>query len=210
MKSLNLYIITAIGIGVIVTFGAIVSFSHIFNPSQNYQPISANTPQSMLSLNVSVNSTQIKAGQGVAMDIVLANTSPNVLTLRPQHNWPVRQWSILPCLFHLPFGMALFEGNYSVENMTEGKRLPFYQTGVYMCKTIGIVDYVFQPSSNKAVIETYNSTNYQVPMQYHVAFDGYYQGQKFQTLMPGVYTLIGDDEWGHLSINHFTVTNSTS
>ncbi|MFZ1077361.1 MAG: hypothetical protein WAN47_08040 [Nitrosotalea sp.] len=210
MKSLTLYIIMAISIGVIVTFGAIVSFSHIFNPSQPYQPISENTPPSMLSLDVSVNSTQIKAGQGIAMDIVLDNTSPNVLTLRPQHNWPVKQWSILPCLFHLPFGMALFEGNYSVENMTEGKRLAFYKSGVYMCKTIGIVDYVFQPSSNQAVIETYNSTNYQVPMQYHVAFDGYYNGQKFQTLMPGVYTLVGDDEWGHLSINHFTVTNSTS
>lgn len=208
MKSVNLYIITAIGIGAIVAFGAIALFSpHTFNLNQNHQQNSAITPPSALSLDVTVNATQIKAGQGIAMDIVLTNTSPNPLTISTQHNWPVRQWSILPCLFHLPFGMALFAGNYSVDNMTEGKRLPFYQTGVYMCKTIGIVDYVFQPSSNKAVIETFNSTNYQVPMQYHIAFDGYYQDKKFQTLTPGVYTLVGDDEWGHFSINHFTVTS---
>lgn len=194
------------GIGAIVTIGIIALFSpHMFNLPQ--QSSSENTPPSVLSLAVSVNSTEIKAGNGIAMDIALANTSPDTLTLIPQHNWPVKQWSIKPCLFHLPFGMALFQGDYSIENMTDGKRLPLYQSGVYMCKTIGIVDYVFEPSSNKATIETYNSTNYQVTLQSHIAFNGFYQGQKFQPLTPGVYTIVGDDEWGHVSINHFTVTN---
>ncbi len=208
MKSLNLYIITAIGIGVIVTFGAIVLLSpHTFNLSQNYQSSSENTPPSMLSLSVSVNSTEIKTGRGIAMDIALGNTSPNTLVINPRHNWPIRIWSMGPCLFHLPFGMALLEGNYSIENMTEGEHLLLYPSGVYMCKTIGIVDYVFQPSSNKAIIETYNSTNYQVAMQYHLAFNGFYDDKIFQPLTPGVYTIVGADEWGHIVINHFTVIN---
>ncbi|MGI0087912.1 MAG: hypothetical protein ACREBI_08120 [Nitrosotalea sp.] len=206
MKSLHLYIIMAIGIGAIVTFGVIVSLSpNAFNLNHNYQSNSTNTSSSMLSFSVSVNSTEIKAGQGIAMDIVLDNTSPNSLVLNPQHDWPLKKWSMGPCLFHLPFGVALFRGNYSIDNMTEGERLPLYPSGVYMCRTINIGHFIFQPSSNKATIEI-NGTNYPITTQYNLAFNGFYQGQKFQSFTQGTYTVIGEDRWGQISINHFTVT----
>ncbi|MGI0102377.1 MAG: hypothetical protein ACREA7_07265 [Nitrosotalea sp.] len=206
MKSLHLYIIMAIGVAAIVTLGATISLSpHTFNLNHNYQSNSTDTQSSMLSLSVSVNSTEIKVGQGIAMDIALDNTSPNTLVLNPQHNWPLRKWSMGPCLFHLPFGMALLQGNYSIDNMTEGERLPLYPSGVYMCRTIDIDHFIFQPSSNKATIEI-NDTNYPVTMQYNLAFNGFYQGQKFQPFTQGMYTVIGEDRWGHVSIHHFMVT----
>ncbi|MGI0047396.1 MAG: hypothetical protein ACREBB_09460 [Nitrosotalea sp.] len=207
MKPLHLSIITAAGIGSVVTLGIVLMFTmHSFN---TVQPNTANYPESMLLLNVSMNSTQLRTGQGIGMDISLANTATHALTINPEHNWPLKKWSLLPCLFHLPFGMALLQGDYTVDNMTQGNKLPLYHSGIYLCKTIGIVDYVFEPSSTQATIETYNATNYPVTMQYHVAFNGYYQNHRFQPLVPGVYTVVGDDEWGHISVNHFTVTNTS-
>ncbi len=208
MKPLNLSVITAVGIGAVVTLGVVLMLSmHSLNTTQSN---TGNYPQSMLALNVSLNSTQLSTGQGIGMDISLVNTATHTLTINPEHDWPLKKWSLMPCLFHLPFGIALLQGDYTTDNMTQGNKLPLYQSGIYMCRTIGIVDYVFEPSSSQATIETYNSTSYPVTMQYHVAFNGYYQNQKFQPLTPGVYTLVGDDEWGHLSVNHFTVTNTAS
>jgi hypothetical protein len=88
--------------------------------------------------------------------------------------------------------MALFRGNYSIDNMTEGKRLALYPSGVYMCRTIDIDSFVFQPSSNKTTIEI-NDTEYPITTQYHLAFNGFYQGQKFQPFTQGVYTVVGED-----------------
>lgn len=205
MKTLHISIIVAAGVGVAAALGALVFLSpHMF---QFNQQSNTDNAESQLALAVSINSTEIKVGQVMGMDISLTNTSPNTLVVNSQHNWPLRQWSMGPCLFHLPFGMALFQGDYTVENMTEGQRLPLYPKGVYMCKTIGIIDYVFEPSSAKATVETYNSTNYPVTMQYHVSFNGFYDGQKFQPFAPGVYTVVGDDQWGHVLVNHFTVTS---
>ncbi|MDE1829732.1 MAG: hypothetical protein KGI25_05370 [Thaumarchaeota archaeon] len=204
MKTLHISIIIGAGVAAAIALGAITLLSpHMF---QYNQQSGMSEAASHLGLAMSLNSTEIKLGQSMGMDISLTNTSPNTVVLDPEHNWPLRKWSMGPCLFHLPFGMALMQGYYTTQNMTDGQRLPLYPTGVYMCKTIGIVDFVFEPSSTKATIETYNSTNYPVTMQYHVGFNGYYDGQKFQSFVPGVYTVVGDDQWGHISIKHFTVT----
>ncbi len=68
--------------------------------------------------------------------------------------------------------MALFRGNYSIDNMTDGKRLALYPHDVYMCRTIDIDRFVFQPSSNKATIEI-NDTRYPITTQYYLAFNGF-------------------------------------
>ncbi len=211
MKTLYLLIIIAAGVGAIVTFGAITLFSpHSFNsvPNEENEEPQMENAESQLAFAASINSTQIKTGQSMGMDISLANTSPNKLVVNRDHDWPLRKWSLGPCVFHLPFGMALMKGYYTTENMTQGQRLPLYPRGVYMCKTIGIVDFVFEPSSTKATIETYNSTSYAVNMQYHIGFNGFYQDQTFQPLTEGTYTVIGEDQWNHISINHFTVNNA--
>lgn len=206
MKSLHLSIVTAAGIGAVVTLGIVLVLT-MHGPNNTGQSNVANYPVSMLAFAMSINSTNIKVGDSIGIDISLANTSPNTLTVPPQHNWPLKKWSLGPCLFQIPFGMALMQGNYDTQNMTEGQRLLLYPRGVYMCRPIGIVNYIFEPSSTTATIDTYNSTNIPVTLQFHVAFNGFYQGQKFQPFTPGIYTVVGDDQWGHIAINHFTVTS---
>ncbi|HJU13251.1 MAG TPA: hypothetical protein VJ792_02205 [Candidatus Nitrosotalea sp.] len=201
MKQLHLFITVGVGIAAVAAFGAAALLFHVFQVN----PQSGTEPESGIALAMDLNSTAIRTGQTMGMDISLTNTTPGVLTINPQHNWPLRKWSMGPCLFHLPFGMALMQGDYTLQNMTDGQRLTLYPRGVYVCKTIGIVDFVFQPSSSKATIETYNSTNISVNMQYHVAFNGYYDGQTFRPLAGGMYTVVGEDQWGHVILKHFTV-----
>lgn len=203
MKTLHLSIIIGAAAVAIAAGTMVLLTPHMFQYGQKSETADA---ASQLVLVMSLNSTDIKPGQSMGMDISLTNTSPNRVVLDLEHNWPLRKWSMGPCLFHLPFGMALLQGYYTAQNMTDGERLPLYPRGMYMCRTIGIVDFVFEPSSSKATIETYNSTNYPVTMQYHVGFNGYYNGQKFQPFVPGPYTVVGDDQWGHISIKHFVVT----
>lgn len=206
MKTLHLSVIIGGVIAAIIAAGVITLLTpHIFESNQQS---GINQDASQLALAMSLNSTEIRPGQSMGMDISLANTSPNTVVLDLQHNWPLRKWSMGPCVFHLPFGMALLQGDYTAQNMTEGQRLTLYPRGVYMCRTIGITDFVFEPSGTSATIETYNSTNYHVTMQYHISFNGYYEGQKFQPFVPGEYTVVGDTMWGHLQIRHFTVTPS--
>ena len=203
MKTLRLLILVGAGAASASVFGmAALLFPQLFH--FGYHEGTENSG-SQLALAMSINSTSIRPGQVMGVDISLANTSPDKLVVDPQHNWPLRKWSMGPCLFHMPFGMALMPGNYSVENMTEGQRLPLYPSGVYVCKTIGIVDFVFEPSSSKATVETYNSTKYPVTMQYHVAFNGFYDGKEFHPLDAGAYTVVGEDQWGHVVLHHFTV-----
>ncbi len=201
MRQSRLFILVGMAAAAAVSVGAIALLSGTFHQG----PLSEKEAESGLVLAMSLNSSEIKSGQTMGMDISLTNTSPDTVTVTPQHNWPVRKWSLGPCLFHLPFGMALMQGDYTLQNMTDAQRLTLYPRGVYVCRAIGIVDFVFEPSGTRATIETHNSTNIPVNMQYHISFNGYYDGKNFRPLTAGTYTVVGEDQWGHAILRHFVV-----
>ncbi|MDE1863519.1 MAG: hypothetical protein KGI33_11495 [Thaumarchaeota archaeon] len=202
MKTLHLSIIIGAAVAAAAAGGLVFLAGHSLQTEQ--ESSTEDESESALVLDLSLNSTDIRPGQEMGMDISLTNTSPKTLVLDPDHNWPLRKWSMGPCLFHLPFGMALMKGNYGANNMTDGQRLTLYPRGVYLCKPVGISGFVFDPSSSTGIIETHNSTR-QATMKYHVAFNGYYEGQRFVPLGPGIYTVVGDDQWGHVVVRHFSV-----
>lgn len=202
MKRQHLLITVGAAVVAAAAFGSAALVLHPFQAGQQY----STAPDSQVALAMTLNSSEIRTGQTMGMDISLTNTSPGTLALAPEHNWPLRKWSMGPCLFHLPFGMALMQGNYALQNMTDGQRLTLYPRGVYMCRGIEITGFVFEPSSTRATIETSNST-IPVNMQYRVAFNGYYDGQTFKPLEEGLYTVAAEDQWGHIILRHFTVGN---
>ena len=203
MRTLYISINISAGVAAIATIGVIFLAGNQQHPYQQGGGLESDGSQLVLAL--SMNSTKIATGQEMGMDISLTNPSPSRLSVPPKHDWPLRKWSMGPCLFHLPFGMVLLKGNYGVDNMSDGQRLTLYPRGLYLCRPIGITGFVFEPSSSRVIVETYNSSR-QVTMKYHVAFNGFYEGQKFQPMDPGVYTVVGDDQWGHSVVRHFTVT----
>lgn len=161
-----------------------------------------------LELLLSINSTIIRPNQTLGIDIVLNNTSPNVLVKDSQNDWPMEGLSMGPCELD-PIGIGVYKGNYSPENVTGTRPLQLYQNGTYQCPMlVGVDRYVFESSSDKAISETGNG-NSTGEMRYDTSFHGYYTRGGFVLPSVGVYTVVAGDKWGNLAIRHFTVTNST-
>jgi hypothetical protein len=71
-------------------------------------------------------------------------------------------------------------------------------------------DYDFQPWSDVATIHTSNSEPYSINMIATVTSAGFWTGSRpnatFNNFTPGIYTVVGGDEWGALVTLHFTIS----
>ncbi len=166
---------------------------------------------SIIQLLLTTNSTVIKQGQTLGVDIWINNTSANNLTMNYDDNWPWKKLFLHPCVVGMPFGVALLEGSYSLQNLTAAKQLPLYQNGIYHCpmeRYDKVNAYVFEPSSDNATLETPDG-NFIDEVRYSTSVGGFYGDDGYHALANGRYTIVAADEWGHIAIQHFTVGNST-
>lgn len=82
--------------------------------------------------------------------------------------WKLKGIGLHPCDSETPFGIALLEGNYVSDNMTEAKRLPLYSNGPYGCSAQFIItSYVFQPLSNNASFVAFEAPSYSYKLTHH-------------------------------------------
>jgi hypothetical protein len=74
----------------------------------------------------------------------------------------------------------------------------------------GITFYDFRPSSDIAAIYTsYNTEPLSISMTAEVTSAGFWTGSPkatFSNFTPGIYTVVGGDEWDALVILHFTIS----
>ncbi len=166
---------------------------------------------SFINLFLTTNSTVIKQGQAIGVDIWISNTSGNKMTMNYDNNWPWKRLALHPCVVGMPFGVALLEGNYSLQNLTEAKQLSLYQNGTYNCpmeRYDQVNTYVFEPSGDNTMLET-PARNFTSDMRYSLSVNGFYShANDFQALVDGEYTIVAGDEWGHIVLQHFAVSNS--
>jgi hypothetical protein len=81
-----------------------------------------------------------------------------------------------------------------------------------------ISSYVFQPLSDTAAVFQMSESTAVSTMEMNTEFEpaptGYWAsnnvGATFTNFEPGVYTVVGGDEWGALVVLHFTVSNSVT
>ncbi|GEM_PF-1544598 len=167
---------------------------------------------SFINLSLATNSTTIRQGQAVGVDIWISNTSGNNLTMNYNDNWPWKKLDLYPCIVGMPFGVALLEGDYSLQNLTEAKQLSLYQNGTYYCpmeRYDQVNAYVFEPSSDNATLETPDG-NFTSELRQDLSVNGFYDpANDFHALADGQYTIVAGDEWRHISLQHFTVSNFT-
>ncbi|HJT10827.1 MAG TPA: hypothetical protein VJ771_08595 [Candidatus Nitrosotalea sp.] len=168
---------------------------------------------SSLKLYFSTESQSIRPGQAIGITVSVNNTLPTQLHVKAANSGALSSLSLEPCIPR-PFGIAMFQGFYSKENMTYGKSLLLFNPDA-LCPVMNATqDYVFEPSSARAVAYTCTDAgqplcSYHDEIADHVSITGYwYQGQLYP-FKPGMYTVIGGDEWGHVAIEHFVVSNST-
>ena len=171
---------------------------------------------SALKLYLSTNSTIILSGQPIGITISVNNTLSSPINVTAQDNWSYEKVSTGPCA-RVGYGISVLDGYYIADNITQGKFLRMFPIGL-LCPVIGehAKVYEFQPQSsqvkevkcNEIQDTVCNPQTYQ--MGHNYGFNGYLEYDKIQPFRSGIYTIVGADEWGHIAIQHFVVTNSTT
>ena len=171
-----------------------------------------------LILLLSLDSKTYQSGQQVGIYINENNTLSTPNTVITSDKWPISGLGGGPCgPLNYPFGIAIFQGNYYAANISSATPLQIYEPGIYHCPMIlsSISSYVFQPLSDSADVFQMSESTAVSTMEMNTEFEpaptGYWAsnnvGATFSNFEPGVYTVVGGDEWGTLVIVHFTVTN---
>jgi hypothetical protein len=167
-----------------------------------------------ISIGASLNSTNVSQNETVLIAVSDRNTLrlPDELSL--SGDWAAQNLTLGACVFPrvYPFGVAIFQGRYALDNISSAKSLllyPDFPGEVYSCPTAyaGGDSIKFRPLQNISL---------------SMRFSGYYTygltpvpGLPGGTVgihhafAPGGYTLVAGDEWGHVEMLYFQVAASS-
>jgi hypothetical protein len=167
-----------------------------------------------LSLTLSIDTTTYQQGQQISISIAEKNILATENSVNIAGTWPVQGLNVGPCgTLNYPFGISILQGYYDSQNVASISPLQLSDpNAIYHCPMMlaGITAYDFQPSSDSAAIYTsYNSPPFSIQMTAKVTSTGYWGGSSqatFSSFLPGIYTVVGGDEWGALVVLHFVVS----
>jgi hypothetical protein len=166
-----------------------------------------------LRLTLSLDSTTYHPGEQISITIGEKNTLPIENNISAADEWPVQGLYLEPCTVY-PFGISILQGYYDAKNVTAVTPLQLFSPNVmYSCAVGPPVSYDFQPWSDIAAIYTScDSEPWSINMTAKVTSAGFWtvtHGHPtwtFSNFTPGIYTVVGGDEWGALVILHFTIS----
>jgi hypothetical protein len=167
-----------------------------------------------LSLTLSLNSTTYHPGEQVTVTINEMNILPIRNKIHAADGRPIAGLTLSPCgTFNYPFGISILQGYYDAKDVGDITPLQLFDPNAFpLCPVIlAAVYYTFQPWSNIATIYTgYDSQPWSTNLTAQVTSAGFWVGgccnATFSNFTPGIYTIVGGDEWGALVVLHFTVT----
>jgi hypothetical protein len=210
-------ILVSISIGCLISLTGCAGSSQL--PVQTTLAESANAAviQSThgLSLSLSLDSTKYYTGNGISIVVNEKNTLSKTNKVTTSEKWPVGGLSVGPCgTYDYPFGVAIFQGNYTAANILSATPLELYDPILrHSCPLIlsEISSYVFQPSSDIADLfqmsgSTAALTGEEMNSDVQPMSMGYWNGSTITDFEQGVYTVVAGDEWGALVVLHFTVS----
>jgi len=166
-----------------------------------------------LSLTLSLDSTIYHPGEQITVTIHEKNTLPVENNIHAANRWPVQGLNLGPCgRLNYPFGISILQGYYDAKSVSAITPLQLFDPNAsYHCPPIlAAVSYDFKPWSDIAAIYTgYDSEPWPINMATKVTSAGFWTGSRpnaiFSNFTPGIYTIVGGDEWGALVILHFTI-----
>jgi hypothetical protein len=171
--------------------------------------------QNGLILGLSLNGSTISQGQAISLTIGERNSLQVQNNVSAARNWPLAGLGIGPCgSLNYPFGFEILPGYYSdaSSGMSSGKSLRLYAPGAYSCPAVfEVSSYLFNASSDLARIGGCGSgpcTDEE--MSSTTTIRGYWNGDSFGLLPPGIYTVVVGDEWGAALFGYFVVTSAGS
>ena len=219
-RNLILLISSMTMLTVTIIVGCTTSTSPTPTPTATYTPITLDQysstviSRSGLSLTLSLNSTTYYPGEQIPITIDEKNTLAIQNNIHAADRWPVQGLSLTPCgRLSYPFGTSILQGYYDEKSVVAITPLQLFDpNAAYHCPVyMAAVSYDFQPWSDIAAIYTnYDSEPWSINMTARVTSAGFWTGSRpnatFSNFTPGIYTVVGGDEWGALVILHFTIS----
>jgi hypothetical protein len=141
------------------------------------------------------------------------NTAPSNDNVTKEDLWPAQGLSAGTCdgegSSQYPYGIAVYQGTYSLANLTAASRLSMFDSDVPCPAIPQVFWYDFQPNSvNASVRLTWAGDTYVESWLFStsIPLSGYYnQSSSLAPLPPGSYTVLAGDEWGASAIVYFQV-----
>lgn len=176
---------------------------------------------SSLKVHVTANLAGTGANQTIVANVWEENTLPAKNNVTAADAWSPLLGNLsasgpyLPysCDSSWPIGVGLMEGHQAISNISLGKYISPSKATYCMAYTNWYTYFVFSPNNSTAIgghylyygntLLNYSSTDlnvtWKVPWQVTV-----------YGLSPGVYTVVGADEWGHIALAYVTIPPSSS
>ncbi len=189
-------------------------------------------------LAVALNGTELvdypslNISDTILVSISEYNILPHINNLQAGKAWPLKNLGIGGCNFHEPFGIAVYRGNYVLQNMSDASSIDLFPFLSCPVPSLPAESYSFEPDSNLAMIVTspyfiissngsittaVRQTYIAEPVAANIPLSGYCcrqipfgKGAFTIGLVPfetGVYTLAAGDMWGDIVIFHFSVVS---
>ncbi len=161
-----------------------------------------------LSFKLRTNTTTLRAGQGVSINIAMINTLSRDINVTAANRWPIMGLIDNACgtLFY-PMGIGVAKGNYQLNNVSSATLLDMCESGPGAGPggPYPVLYYLFKSGSSYANVSGYRTL---LAINATVQISGYWVGSTGQTknnFDSGMYTVIAGDEWGDLVVLHFVV-----
>ena len=161
-----------------------------------------------LQFQVSISSSDISSGEPFQISISEYNTLASSNNVSAEKNWGVNGLALGNCpnIYVQPFGVAVYQGHYTAQTISQATPLKIFIPGVCPNYVILINGYVFLPNSNYAAILPGGNSTPGTPMSANVTVNGVYSsGTQSSPLNRGIYTVVAGDEWGALELLYVTV-----
>ena len=156
------------------------------------------------------------------MNVSEFNTLTTYNYIPAVQSWSNANLSLGPCgTFEFPFGIVLYQGHYTNQNISSGTPLTIYTPNANTTSAPrpedcpakpDVFSYDFAPQSDNAIINLTwagDNTSTTYSLSDSVSILGYWSGsssaEAFHPLNPGVYTVLAGDEWGNMVLEYVTV-----
>ena len=167
------------------------------------------TPSSNgLQLTLSVNTSTFSQGESIQIVANEYNTMSTANNVAAENNWGISGLALGPCknIFVQPFGVALFQGRFTAQNISQATALEIYPRVPCPLFIRQITGYLFLPDSINAAVLPGGDISAPTAMSGEVTITSIFtQGTQSHPLDTGIYTIVAGDEWGAVEFLYVNV-----
>jgi len=151
-----------------------------------------------------MDASQEYVGGTIHVNVTEFNTLSSLNEVNESGQWQIQAaLSSCPNTNVQPFGIAVYKGHYTAQNVSQGTQLQIFPITACPMYIRLVTGYLFQPNSDLATVLPGSGL---APMTGSVDFNGTYSGLgQSLPLNPGSYTIVVADEWGCLAFLYFQV-----